>query len=98
MSAKKKTETVVAEPAKVIETEPVDVAEIEKSPAPVVAEPVEHVPSFRVVVAQDGDSYASIAAEYCPNGVKPRVFAQDLLALNLGKRIRPGVSVIVKVA
>lgn len=98
MSAKKKTESVVSEPVDVIETEPVDVAEIDETPAPVVAEPIEHAPSFRVVVAQEGDSYASIAAEYCPEGVKQRVFAQDLLALNLGKRIRPGVSVIVKVA
>lgn len=91
MGAKKKTEIEqVEEQAEIIEPENIEV------PEPV--EEIENLPTTHIITAQVGDSYASIAAKYCPAGVKLREFSRDLFALNRGKTIRPGVTIIVEVA
>lgn len=95
MAAKKKIENLVEEQADAVDGEP---ETVEVATEPIHEEPTQDAPKFRVIVAQEGDSYPSIAAQYCPEGVKQRVFAQELLTLNNGKQIRPGVSVTVKVA
>lgn len=48
------------------------------------------------IVARDGDSYASIAVRLAPEGVRARDFARELLALNGGAPVRPGMMVKVK--
>lgn len=56
--------------------------------------PVEDVPPTHVF-AGDGDSYASLAVRFAPEGVKARDFAKELFALNGGAVVRPGVKVKV---
>jgi hypothetical protein len=42
------------------------------------------------VVAGEQDSYPALAERLAPEGVKPRDFAQTLIALNNGAPVRPG--------
>lgn len=85
--AKKKT---------VVAVEQADVADI-------VAEPSDELTvtvfpddvAFRLIVAQDGDSYPVLAARYA-NGRSVRELARELYELNLGAPVRAGATVKVK--
>lgn len=46
-----------------------------------------------VHVAADGDSYASIGAQWVPEGESAAEFAREIYRLNRGVVIRPGVAV-----
>lgn len=82
MTSKKKIEDLVEEQASTVED------------VPVVPEPV--AVSVDIVVAGEGDSYASLAAKYAPKGVRVHDYAKELLKLNNGSTVRPGSRVMVK--
>jgi hypothetical protein len=48
-----------------------------------------------VVIAKQGDSYASLAVEYA-NGRKAHALAKELYLLNRGVAVRPGSRILVK--
>jgi len=59
-------------------------------------EPVEATKPLRKVntfVAMPGDSYASLAASLCPEGMTKHEYAKLLFALNGGKALIPGAEV-----
>lgn len=59
-------------------------------------EPVEAVKPLRKVntfFAMPGDSYASLAAQLCPEGMTKHEYAKLLFALNNGKALIPGTEV-----
>lgn len=54
--------------------------------------PVLHANTY---VVADGDSYASLAAAFCPLGMPKHDYAVYLYEINRGKRLNPGVEVIL---
>lgn len=82
MTSKKKIEDLVEEQASALDD------------VPVVPEPV--AVSVRVIVAGEGDSYASLAAKYAPKGVRVHDYAKELVKLNNGSVVRAGSRVVVK--
>jgi hypothetical protein len=61
-----------------------------------VAEKTVEAPKLAgVYVAKNGDSYASIAAENAPKGIKRHVYALQLVEKNKGKALAAGVEVIL---
>lgn len=47
------------------------------------------------IIANDGDSYASLAVQYA-NGRKAHALAKEFYALNRGAIVRPGSRILVK--
>jgi hypothetical protein len=68
----------------VIESTP-EVAEVEKPAAKTVAP--------KTYIAQDGDSYNSIAEKFLPKGITRNDYAKHLYNLNNWKSVRPGTEV-----
>lgn len=85
MTAKKKPiEELVEEQTEVahVEEEIVETGKLEAESEP--------IPDPTFIIAGDGESYASIAARFCPAGVRPYDFAKTLVDLNAGAPVRAG--------
>lgn len=47
----------------------------------------------KVYVARDGDTYASVASQFLPEGMKKHAYATELLQKNGGRSLKAGVEV-----
>ena len=67
----------------------------EQSETVVIPEFVAPAP-MKVVVAREGDSYASLAEKHAPEGAVKHDYAIALFELNGGAVVRPGAQILVK--
>lgn len=84
----KKPEDIVEE-IDLVEKAPEEVEEVVEIPKK------EHA-TLNIIIARDGDSYASLAEKHAPAGVSKRDYARELVELNGGAVVRPGARVLVK--
>lgn len=90
LAAKKKPiEELVEEQAEIVLS---DVAPVEEEIVEMGGEELDATvaPDPMFTIAGDGESYASIAARLCPEGVRPHDFAKTLVELNGNAPVRAG--------